>query len=418
MKRARTLPAAAALALLCLGTLVPTAAAGDFRTGSDVVVAADQTVQGDLYAAGGTVTIDGTVTGDLSATGGTIIVRGKVGGSVNAAGGTIEITGPVGGAVRTAGGTTRIASSVGRDVVVVGGTLALEASATVSGDVAGGAGTLLLAGTVNGNLLTGSGAVDLTGNVKGNVQATSDRVTIGPHASIGGNLDYTAQNPASIDPGARIGGTVSHRRPTNQRSPALVENPVFSLLGGFLMLLLLGWGLLALRPRTVTGPGAELRTRPLLALGAGLGTWIGQFLVVIALFIIGAVVAALAGPIGGAFFVPAMLVLLLIAVLTIVSQVPVAMAIGSFAWRRRDPSPYLAYAAGAAIWAAILFVTGLINGGLGFLAYLAGWIMALGAITLYALRTRSDPVVVTRAERVVAVAPPPEQPPAPQPPAP
>jgi len=54
----------------------------------------------------------------------------------------------------------------------------------------------------------------------------------------------------------------------------------------------------------------------------------------------------------------------------------------------------------------------------GFLAYLAGWIMALGAITLYALRTRSDPVVVTRAEPVVAVAPPPEQPPAPQPPAP
>ena len=413
MSRIRVPAIAAALAVLWLGSLVPSAAAGEFRTGRDVIIPTGQTVQGDLYAAGTTVTVDGNVTGDVNAAGGTLILRGQVSGSVNAAGGTVEISGPVGGAIRAAGGTVRVSSSVGRDLVVAAGSVMLEPSATVAGDLAGGVGTLQLAGTVNGRVLAGASDMQVSGTVKGSLQVNAQRLTVASGANIGGDLDYTSYKQASIDPGARIAGKVTQHQPPSESTSAFPASPLLSLLALFLTLLLLGWGMLLLRPHTVTGPGQDLRTRPLLALGAGLAAWIGQFLVVFALFLLGALVAAVAGPIGGAFFLPAVVVLLLIGILTLVSQVPVAMAIGSFAWRRGDPSPYLAYAAGAAIWAVVIFLVGLLNGGLGFLVYLAAWITALGAITLYALRTRRDTVPVSSGFTVGgrAQAPPPTPPP-------
>jgi hypothetical protein len=61
----------------------------------------------------------------------------------------------------------------------------------------------------------------------------------------------------------------------------------------------------------------------------------------------------------------------------------------------------------------VIFLVGLLNGGLGFLVYLAAWITALGAITLYALRTRRDTVPVSSGFTVGgrAQAPPPTPPP-------
>ena len=79
-----------------------------FRTGDTVVVAADETVPHDLYAAGGTIRIDGRVDGDLFVGGGTIDISGPVTGDVFVGGGTVTVSGPVGRHLRVGAGTVTV----------------------------------------------------------------------------------------------------------------------------------------------------------------------------------------------------------------------------------------------------------------------------------------------------------------------
>lgn len=75
----------AATAMLIVAALaLPSARGADpsgnvrdtFRSGTTVVISADQTVSHDLYLAGSTVQVDGHIEGDLFVAGGTINVTG------------------------------------------------------------------------------------------------------------------------------------------------------------------------------------------------------------------------------------------------------------------------------------------------------------------------------------------------------
>src|SRR5256885_6353705 len=67
-------------------------------------VAFSETIQDDLYIAGGTVTVTGAVDGDVTAAGGTVTVMGRVSGALLVAGGTVEIGGFCGPRNFAAGG--------------------------------------------------------------------------------------------------------------------------------------------------------------------------------------------------------------------------------------------------------------------------------------------------------------------------
>src|SRR2546427_4163339 len=67
-------------------------------------VAFSQTIQDDLYIAGGTVTVTGTVDGDVTAAGGTVTAMGRGSGALLVGGGTVEIGGFFGRTTRTARG--------------------------------------------------------------------------------------------------------------------------------------------------------------------------------------------------------------------------------------------------------------------------------------------------------------------------
>ena len=54
------------------------AAAADLRQGSDVTVARTETVNDDIYAGAGTISIEGTVNGNVVVGGGTVTVSGNV----------------------------------------------------------------------------------------------------------------------------------------------------------------------------------------------------------------------------------------------------------------------------------------------------------------------------------------------------
>src|SRR5438094_10181681 len=80
------------------------ASAADLRQGPSVTVGTGQTVNDDIYAAGGTISIDGNVNGSVIAAGGTITVSGTVTRDVMETCGTMHLTYNAVGSVRPADG--------------------------------------------------------------------------------------------------------------------------------------------------------------------------------------------------------------------------------------------------------------------------------------------------------------------------
>jgi hypothetical protein len=381
---------ALSLSLVLLLSFAAVTVAAEYRAGDRVVVASGESVDDDLYVGAGTVVVDGTVNGDLTVGSGTVDVRGSVAGSVNVAGGDVRVSGSVGGAVRSLGGNVTVTGDVGRDVVVAGGNVTIESGATIGADVAGGAGSLRVDGIVQGDILAGAGELTVNGSVGGRIDANLGQLRIGPEATVAGDVRYASEREAEIADGAQIGGDVQRRDPewAGYRA-ALPDNPVVTLVGAFLGLLVLGWGLMLVRPAWVLLPGAALHRRPLLAFGAGLASWLGQFLLLIVLGILAAVFGMLATSFAGAFIIPLVIVVFLIVAMIFVSQVYVAMAIGRALGRLDlNLSPWFAYAIGALTWAAALTLLGWLAGALGGLAFFLGWILGLGAFALDILERR------------------------------
>lgn len=395
------------LAILAALAVTSAAAAGDFRGDDTTTIGEGETVDDDLYVGAGTVSIAGTVNGDATIGAGTVTITGSIDGSLNVAGGTIDVLGDVSGAVRVTGGTVRIAGSVGRDVVVFGGTTSIERDAQIGGDVAGAGGALTVWGTVAGDLLAAAGTIQVEGTIDGSIDVTVDeRLVIGPDAVVGGDVAYTSEREAQIDQGAQISGSVERRDPPADTTGTMItDNPVVSYLGVLIGMLLLGYGLLAIRPRLVIGSGDVLRTAPLPALGIGALAWIGQFVLIVILFIAGIILAALAGAVGGAFVIAALVVILLILLAILLATVPVAMAIGRLVMPG-DRSVYLAYLAGAAILSLVLVAGGYVPV-LGGVLFLCVWIVGLGAFVLYLWRTRREPLVLAPPPPAAVAASPP-----------
>lgn len=126
----------------------------------DVVVAGGELyigkeIQGDVMAAGGTIRIKGEVFDDIRSAGGDIEIDALIGDGLLLAGGKIRVTSDTNaaGEVWIAGGDVTMAGTVGKDLLVMAGNIRL--SGTVLGDVVlhGGEIEILEGAVINGNLL-------------------------------------------------------------------------------------------------------------------------------------------------------------------------------------------------------------------------------------------------------------------------
>ncbi|MCV0402876.1 MAG: FapA family protein [Chloroflexi bacterium] len=236
-------------ALLLIGAAASVALAqdtaldGKLRVGETVLVPADETIDGDLYLAAGTVTMDGTVDGDLTATGGQVAVNGTVTGDVLAAGGMISIVGSVEGDLRTAGGQISISGDVIEDTLAAGGQITIASTGTIDGDLIVTGGDVRMAGAVNGSIEASGGAYERTGTVGG-----TENVFIG--------------------------------EADDDDEPSATE-PLDNAVGHFVTLLVLGGLAIWLIPRAINGAESALRTRPFLSLGGGLAAIVGYIAFVI-----------------------------------------------------------------------------------------------------------------------------------------
>src|SRR5438132_8586148 len=190
------------------------AAAADLRQGSDVTVGSGETVNDDIYAGAGTVSIDGTVNGSVIAGGGTITVTGTVTRDLIVAGGTINVSGHIGGSIIAAGGNVTVTGPIAQDLVVTAGRIDVGSAATIGRDLVVAGGTATISAPHARAVQVTSGSPTLRNRVGGDVRGRVDHLKL-DGAQIAGNLDYTSNNQAQLVNGAHVAGTVTRHTPTD-----------------------------------------------------------------------------------------------------------------------------------------------------------------------------------------------------------
>lgn len=183
------------VSLVFLGTVAPLSAhAMTVKAGETASIPASTTVNDDQYLMGGTVTAAGSFMRDLVAAGGTLIVSGAATGDLMLAGGTVTVTGDVGDDLRAAGGT----------LVLIGG---------IEGDLVAAGGQVSVGGTgIGGDVAIVGGEVTIDAPVAGNVTIHADKVVLGEHAAIAGDLSYTASNEATVAGSATVAGHTTYKK--------------------------------------------------------------------------------------------------------------------------------------------------------------------------------------------------------------
>jgi cytoskeletal protein CcmA (bactofilin family) len=243
-----------------------------------VTVAADETINDTLLAAGQSVSIDGTINGDLLAFGQEVTVRGNVTGNLVTGAQSVTIEGTVGGSVLSGGENVTLENArIGRDLYGFGNTVEIASTTNVTGNAIAGAERVDVDGRV-GLDLRGFGAnVRVSGNVEGDVDGFGRTITLLPTARVGGNVTAHVDSAGDLDiqPGAVVGGTRNEQVAERGARPArnsygnvgFYVNQVVRFAAAFLTGLLLLWVFPVLR--TVTLPNV---VAVLVSGGIGLAT--------------------------------------------------------------------------------------------------------------------------------------------------
>src|SRR3989338_2332562 len=260
--------------LLVSALIIPVVVfAAELRMGESPSFSSSETIQKDLYLAGGNVTSSGKVNGDLAVGGGNILINGAVSQDLFVGGGSITIVADVGDDVRIGGGNIIINGKVGNDLVVGGGQTSVT-GAGVGGDVLWAGGMLRVDAPVGGSMQLAGGEVVINSRVRGNVEFKGQKLTLGKDAIIDGNLTYSAQKEATVEAGAVVRGQTTFEPLKAPRAPISGKGIIAFLslvfLGKFLALLVfaLALGLFFNRYSAVlVGPSVA---QPLLETGRGL----------------------------------------------------------------------------------------------------------------------------------------------------
>ena len=323
--------------------------AQDFRTNDNrVYIGSGETVDHNVYAFSGDVTVDGTVNGDLFVGGGQVTINGTVGQDLFVGGGTVNIKGKVSGDLRVAGGNVNISGTVGGELLSGAGTLNIEKDAVVNGEVSIGAGQATIAGTT-GSILASVGTLTLDGTAK-----------------VNGNLTYTSKDDAIIQGGAVISGSTTHKLPPVQKS---ASQTFFSgKLLAFLITIIIAFLFLFIFPNKSTALASDWKNRYGMNLLWG---FIALILVPIAAIIL--MVTVIGIPIGiGAF--------LLYPIYLYLGNIVGTIALGTWIknWWEKEKSPtpsWLAVVIGAIVMAVLSYVPVI-----GWLAIFIVFLAGIGAL--------------------------------------
>ena len=263
------------------------AAAADLRQGSDVTVGPGETVNDDIYAGAGTVSISGTVNGNVVAGGGTITVSGAISRDLIIGGGTINVTGHVGGSIIAAGGNVTVNGPVAQDIVVTGGTIDIGSGATIGRDLVVAGGSATVSAPIARRVQVSSGSLTLRSRVGGDVRGRVDHLKL-DGAQIGGNLDYTSDNQVEEVNGAAVAGTTTRHTPVDRSGGA--GNGFLSWLRGLIGIVGLGLLRIFLLPGLSSRAIDTERAQPWASFGIGAAILVITPIVALIVFIVGIII--------------------------------------------------------------------------------------------------------------------------------
>ena len=443
------------LLFLILGLLflVTPAQAATPRNGETVTIAADETIDDDVYLFGNTVIIDGTVKGDAIAMAQRVIVNGTVEGNLEAAAASVTVNGRVGRNVRAVGYAVNLGpqARVGKDTLVGGWSLITAPGSVIQGDVMAGTYQARLEGEIGQDYDGSHTALDLNGSVGGNVsveispdsssqtvnpamfipgmQATSvPRVApgfrVGDNAQIHGSLSYTSPVAAAISSSAQISGPV--QQTTNvaaeQARQAAAEQAAYKaspqarlldFLRRWVTLLIVGLLLVWLAWPLMSSAAVIMTERLAASVGWGVAALVGTPFVLLLLILVAVILGitfglmTLSGPsvasVVGALLASGGLLFAFLTAVAWVSKVVVGIALGRAIFARTSPA-----GTGSRWWPMLLGVSLLAFGlwALSFIPYLGGLadlvitVLGLGALVVAAWN-RWRPTVATPASPAI-----------------
>jgi cytoskeletal protein CcmA (bactofilin family) len=234
-----------------------------------IILASSEVHNGDFFAWGRSVEISGVVNGDVYAFAEQVIIDGVVNGDLLACGGSIDISGKVSRNCRLLAGQVLLSGQVGNNLSAVTGNLQLLNSGAVGGNVVSVAGNADLGSYIGSSSTLVASDLRVSSEIHKNLDAYVGQMRITSRASIGGNLDYQSNTAAWIEPGATIGGTVTHRASFVHGliegtwfQGFLTGTKVLTILMNFAYTFVIGIILVKIFPRNLEAALTELNTRP------------------------------------------------------------------------------------------------------------------------------------------------------------
>lgn len=375
----------ALLVALILALTPSTAAAAEIRSGQDITIGANETIEDDLYIFGNNISILGTVRGDVVAFGQNVSVDGTITGDLIAAASTVAIRGQVGGSVRGAGASIALNGRVTNDLIFLGNEITVSSNGRVGRDAVIAGNTATLSGPVGRDVQAGATTLKIDGPVGRDVVAQVDQLQLTDKASVEGSLTYTSASEAQIANPGSVRGRTERRVPESTTQTPVVEGPtalVLEWIKGLVGLLILGLLVAFFFPGFSRRAGEALLRSPLLSLAIGALVLIGLPILAILFFVVGALI--------GGWWIG--FVVLALCVLLIALSIPVAsVGVGSALLRvAQRPGPvWLALLLGLIVLLLVAVIP-ILGGIVIFLALLFG----MGAATIAVASRRPEAATV------------------------
>jgi cytoskeletal protein CcmA (bactofilin family) len=214
MKRIKLLVAGIlVLAIFPLLGIALTANAQSFRTGNNITVPSNRTVDSTLYATGNNIDVAGTVQGDVICAGQSINISGTVTGDVLCAGQSVHIDGTIEGNIRIAGQNVTVSGSVGRNANIVAQNATTDSGSKIGGDIGIVAQNSNINGSIGRDLAAASGSATVNNTVGRNIHANVNQLTLQSEAQVQGYIDYTSSNNLDRQNGTEVNGRITRHEP-------------------------------------------------------------------------------------------------------------------------------------------------------------------------------------------------------------
>jgi hypothetical protein len=197
------------------------------RGGDNVMIAADETIDDDVIAAGQSVTVHGIVTGDLIVFASDVKVTGTVGGTIVAGAATVDIDVIGAKSVWIGAGAAKLSGNIDKNVVLAGGNLALREDGIVGKDLIAYGGKFDAHGSVDGSIKGSVGKFTMAGS-SGAVNVNAEEASIHSTARIAGDLTIQSETAPSVADGAFVGGDIQFKQVVEEEKSVFAIAPVIA----------------------------------------------------------------------------------------------------------------------------------------------------------------------------------------------